>query len=251
MQARNPNNAKGIDVSHYQGNVDWAKVKSAGYSFAICKATEGRYMVDDFLKRNIDGCNEHGLAVSAYHFCRASNVEEAIVEAKFFCDTLDSVGGILALDFLPVLDIETAEAKNRQTVTAVCHAWLEYVEKRIGVAPMIYADRSFIDDYLDPSLSKYKLWLAAYGTDQPTDRNGWSQWEFIQVSDSGQVPGVVGNVDINEFRGTVEELMHKLSVEDANKINALLGGIYNAGFNQEEAHRLANEVRKASGQPTT
>ena len=253
MQQRSPHNAQGVDVSHWQGQIDWAKVKAAGYSFAIMKATEGTGMIDDTLAVNVVGARDTGIAVGAYHFCRASNVSEAIAEAQVFGNVLDSLGGIAAIDIPPILDIETVHAKTKENITAVCHAWLNEVEKRFNVRPIIYAARSFIDDYLDESLSTYPLWLAAYNTDNLTDRNGWSEWTFLQTTDKGVVPGINGYCDLNEYKGSVEELINRISVEDANKIiERWLSHSYEhaSEADQAERHRLANELRKASGQPT-
>jgi lysozyme len=253
MQARKPGNAIGVDVSHWQGKIDWLKVRDAGYSFAICKATEGSTMPDDTFTANITGAKAAGMAVGAYHFCRASNVSEAVREAEYFMSVVDSVGGMDALDIPPILDIETVHANTRQAITAICHAWLETVEKRYKVKPMIYSFPFFIDSYLDPSLSAYPLYFANYSGTVLPDRNGWSEWTFLQYSDRGTVPGIAGPVDLNEYNGTEDDLMgYKLSAEDANYIiERWLAKEYEhaSDADQERRHRLANELRKASGQP--
>lgn len=252
MQQRSPQNAKGIDVSHWQGDVDWAKVHAAGYSFAIMKSTEGTGMIDDTLTVNVVGAREAGMAVGVYHFCRASNVSEAIAEAMVFGNVLDSLGGIAAIDIPPILDIETVHAKTRQEIVAIAHAWLEAIENRFNVRPMIYSFPFFMDQYLDASLSKYPLWYANYGNTLDQDRAGWSEWTFQQYSDKGVVPGISGYCDLNEYKGSVEELINRISVEDANKIiDRWLSHAYEhaSESDQAERHRLANELRKASGQP--
>lgn len=253
MQQRNPQNAQGIDVSHWQGSIDWAKVRSANYSFAIMKATEGTGMIDDTLAANVVGARDVGMAVGVYHFCRASNVSEAIAEAKVFGNVLDSLGGLAAIDIPPILDIETVHAKTRAEIVAISHAWLEAIEQRFNVRPMIYSFPFFMDQYLDESLSKYPLWYANYGDTLGQDRVGWSEWTFQQYTDKGAVPGISGYVDLNEYKGSVEELMNRISPEDANKIiERWLSHAYEHASEADkvERHRLANELRKASGQPT-
>ena len=252
MQQRDPNNALGLDVSHWQGKIDWVKVKDAGYSFAIMKATEGTGMVDDTLETNVKGASAVGMAVGCYHFCRASNVPEAVAEAKVFGNVLDSLGGISAIDIPPILDIETVHAKSRSEIVAISHAWLEAIEKRFNVRPMIYSFPFFMDQYLDESLSKYPLWYANYGNTLDQDRCGWSEWTFQQYTDKGSVPGISGYCDLNQYKGSVEELINRISVEDANKLieRWLSHGYEHASeADKEERHRLANELRKASGQP--
>lgn len=252
MQPRNPNNAKGVDVSHWQGNIDWAKVKGAGYSFAIMKATEGKGMVDDTLAANLQGAREAGIATGVYHFCRASDVAEAQAEAAFFISVLDGVGGLMAITIPPILDIETVQATTTGEVTGISHAWLESVEAYYGIPPMFYSYPWFADEYLESSLSKYKIWLADYNKNPPNDHCGCTEWTFLQFTDKGQVPGIAGNVDLNEFQGSVEELLYKMSPDDANKAIGFLSAAYMGVTTQqdrEEFHRLANELRKASGQP--
>jgi lysozyme len=252
MQPRNPNNAKGIDVSHWQGHIDWAQVKAAGISFAMLKSTEGTQYVDDYLSPNYTGAKENGIAVGLYHFCRASNVQEAIAEANFFMSVIDGFGGITAFDILPALDIETINAKSTKDIVAVCHAWLHAVEQRYGYKPMIYSYPSFMDNHLGDSFSEYPLWYANYGDTVGQNRNGWEEWTFLQHTDSGRVQGIQSNVDMNEYKGTVEELINKLNPDDANKIINFLSaahGLLSSDSDKNEVHRLANALRKVSGQP--
>lgn len=252
MQARKPDNAQGIDVSRWQGVIDWQQVKDAGKSFAIIKATEGRTMIDDYLSANISGARAVGMATGVYHFCRASNVEEAAVEAQFFMDTVDSVGGVKALDIPPMLDIETVHADSREAISAICHVWLEAVQQRYGVEPMIYTFPWFADTYLDPSLSKYRLWLADYQGDVPRDRSGWSEWTFLQYSQQGQVPGISGFVDLNEFNGGVDMLMIKMDPAIAQALIDACKAHYSLAQSDEDRnawHERAEEIRKVSGLP--
>lgn len=211
MQARNPNNAKGIDVSHWQGPIDWAKVKSAGISFAIMKATEGVKYTDDTVSYNVSAAKQNGLAVGVYHFCRASNVSEAIAEANFFCSVISDLGGVL--DIPPILDIETVNANTRPEVVAICKVWLSAVEKKLGVRPMIYSFPYFIDTYLDESLCDYPLWYANYGGSLD-NRAGWQEWTILQHTDKGIVPGISGNVDMNEYNGSVVKVAEQKTYTD-------------------------------------
>ena len=251
MQARKKGNALGVDVSHWNYNIDWEQAKNSGISFAFLKATEGHSIIDDYLGRNYTGCKENGLGIGLYHFMRATTTDEAIKEADYFIDVLDGLGGISAIDIPPVLDIEDDIGLPRGLVTSIAKTWLERVEKYYGVTPIIYSYPYFINTYFDNSLNRYPLWLASYGTNKPDDMGGWTEWEFIQYSDRGTVNGIGTGVDLNEYKGSVEELMNRLKVEDANKLIAILQGLHTAGFDQEQAHYLANEVRKAAGLPTT
>jgi lysozyme len=248
MQARNSSNAIGIDVSHYQGDIDWPTVAASGISFAFLKATEGTTYVDDYFAANVAGARAAGIKVGAYHFLRAETLEEAVQEAQHYLDTVDGVG---ELDLPPVLDVEVVtDAVN---MSAICRAWTDRVREVTGQQPIIYTYPYFADQYLDASLSDIRLWLANYDVNQPNDRAGWTHWTFLQYTDKGQVPGIRGNVDMNEYEGSVEDLNgYQMSPEDANKVISLLSGAYGATTDdeaKEEFHRLANELRKASGQP--
>lgn len=250
MQARNPNNAEGIDVSHYQGDIDWAQVKSAGISFAILKCTEGRSMVDTSLQTNFAGAKAQGIAVGVYHFFRATTPQEAVQEAQFFISVIDSIGGIEALDIAPFLDVEIASDLSKEDMAANIRAWMNEVEGKYKFRPYLYSYPGYMDNCID-NLSDYPLWIAYYsGT--PDDRCGWNEWSFIQWTDGGTVPGIAGNVDRNEFNGSVEELMYKLGTDDANKVITFLAaahGLATTDQDKAEFHRLANELRRASGQP--
>lgn len=254
MQARNPNNAQGVDVSHYQGVIDWAKVKQAGISFAFVKATEGESVADNMFARNAIGAGESGLAVGAYHFCRAGDTAAAKREANYFVSVVERSAGFAKLALPPVLDIETANGASAAAITAVCRTWLETVKQLTGRDGLLYTYASFADDYLDDTLAEYPLWLANYNVNQPADRAGWTRWTYLQYTDAGQVAGISGPVDRNEFEGTVDQLptLSSLSQEDANKIILFLSAAYGCTDVKEaqaEFHRLANELRKASGQP--
>lgn len=251
MQTRQDTFAKGVDLSHYQGEVDWEKVKQAGISFAIMKATEGKSMIDDTFSANVAGAKASGILSGSYHFCHARNVQEALQEANFYCDTILP----FKLEIPPVLDMETSDAPH-DLVVLICHAFLEIVEKRTGVKPMIYASRAYIDENFDASLSSYPLWLACYGEDTPTDRGGWTEWEFIQVSETGKVDGIAGAfVDINYFKGSEDEMFgYKMPVEIANPLIAVCSAHYGIAVTKSEKdlwHQRANSIRLASGQATT
>lgn len=255
MQPRNPNNARGCDISHYQGAIDWPQVFAAGYRFAICKATDGRVFTDDTLSANLTGAKGAGLGVTAYHFFRASNVTEAKQEADFFLSVLDDVGGASSLDFPPMLDVETHQNVTPDQLVACIKVWMDEVSKRIGAMPMIYTYPGFIDNRLnDESLSAYKLHYAFYSDDAPADRGPWKEWTFLQYNDRETVPGVPGPCDVDEFAGSEFDLMgYKMSSDDANKlIDKLLSPLYmfvQSDEDRKELHRLGNELRKASGQP--
>jgi lysozyme len=251
VQQRNPNNAQGIDCSHFQGVIDWNQVKGAGKSFAILKASEGHTLVDSAVYDNYNGAKAAGLAVGLYHFLRATNTDEAVKEAEFFCSIFDACGGLLGQDIPPTLDVEEVLSKDSATMCAIARAWLDTVEKKYGVRPMVYSYPNFIDFNLGDGLKDYPLWYANYGDTLADDRGGWEAWKFLQYTDSGKVPGIGGAVDLNEYAGEASELLYRMSQDDANKIITFLAaahGMATTDQDKAEFHRLANELRKVSGQ---
>ncbi len=208
-------------MSHYQGSIDWMKVKAAGISFAFLKATEGTTFVDDRYAENLQGAKQAGLIVGAYHFFRASTEAVAQAEADFFIEVVGRSGGFRQVDLPPVIDAEVSE-----NTPAAVRAWVDRVKEKTGKTSILYTYPSFIDDYLGSSLSDLPLWLASYSRNQPANRGGWDRWVFLQYSESGTVPGISGPVDLDEYSGSVDELMaslqpsYLLTADDANKVIA-------------------------------
>lgn len=198
----------GIDVSRYQGTVDWTKVKAAGVKYAFIKATEGRTWVDPMFARNWRELKEKGIPRGAYHFYRTDVPLQAQIDN--FCNT---VGSLEAGDLPPVLDVEVPSVWNHLSVKQrvdLCNGWMRGVEAKLGVKPIIYLSSSFATDVLkgDPSLAAYLLWVAHY-TAQPNPRvpAPWSTWTFWQYSESGTVDGINDTkVDMNHFNGSAADL---------------------------------------------
>lgn len=198
----------GIDVSHHQGSVDWAKAKAAGVQFAFIKATEGGTFVDPQFSRNRRALREAGIPCGAYHFFRTTSTVDAQV-ANF----VRAVGKLEPGDLPPVLDIEVPEQWRSLSLKerlALVHGFCDAVEKKLGVAPIVYLSPSFASDVLggDASVKKYVLWLAHYTTaENPRTPFPWTDWHFWQYSETGSVPGIPNrSVDMNRFNGGQVEL---------------------------------------------
>lgn len=206
MQSRNINNAKGIDVSHHNGVIDWKKVKEAGYIFAFIKITEGATFYDKRFLQNYTASKANGLFAGAYHFARPSK-DDAMDEANYFVDTLMKQGGFQKGDLPPVLDLEANDSKLSKTeIVNWTQKWMNRVKERSGVQPIIYTYRDYAKTYLDESLNYIPLWYARYGVNKPQNICGWNRWHFLQYTSTGSVPGIASNVDLNEFDGTEEQL---------------------------------------------
>ncbi|MGE7762216.1 GH25 family lysozyme [Peribacillus sp. NPDC097895] len=180
---------KGIDVSHWQGKINWDKVAKAGVQFVFIKATEGTsYSKLSYFQENAPKALQAGLKVGAYHYAKFATVEEAKAEAAYFLESIRFV----ALNYPIVLDLEEnkKEAKKK-TLTDAAIAFLEAIEEA-GHTAMLYTGKSFLENTLDESrLSKYALWIARYNSTLGRHTDIW------QHSDSGQVSGISTKVDLN------------------------------------------------------
>jgi lysozyme len=198
--------ALGVDVSHHNGDVDWLKVRKAGYSFTFLKATEGVTYTDPTFGRNRDRSAAAGLYVGAYHFYRTTS--GAAEQANHFCDI---VGSMRNGELPPVLDIEDeSQWKKLSSDEAIklVLTWLTTVRSRLGVAPLVYASPSFINDILAnaPALKEFALWLANYNVPFPSVPGPWTSWTFWQYSEHGRVDGITTDTDLNRFNGTEAQL---------------------------------------------
>lgn len=207
MQSRSDNHAKGIDVSHWQGVIDWKQVKKAGYSFVFMKATEGTKLVDDRFRVNAQGARSAGLLTGAYHLTRAKKPDDVKVELEHFVQVVESAGGLDAYKLPFVLDIETKEGGTRANISAIVHEWIRQFKLWTGRTLMIYTFPSFIDTSLDSTFGSVPLWYAYYNSGTPSNKGGWTSWEFIQYTNKGRVPGINGSVDLDEYKGSEAELM--------------------------------------------
>ncbi|WP_199427166.1 GH25 family lysozyme [Thermaerobacillus caldiproteolyticus] len=179
---------KGIDVSHWQGNIDWKKVAGEGVKFAFIKATEGTGLIDDTFFENVNGANAAGIKTGAYHFARFGSVEEAKAEAKHFLDIVSKV----ELTYPLALDLEVDQKKvGKTTLTDAALAFLEEVEKA-GYTVVLYSGKNFLENCLEECrLQKYPLWIARYNEELCRDADIW------QYTSKGKVNGIQGNVDMN------------------------------------------------------
>lgn len=201
LQSRNPNNSRGIDVSHYQTVSSWSKVKNSGIDFVYTKASQGIDGVDSSFRTHVAGARSVGLPVGAYHYLDAGDPVAAAAEAGHFAAVIAG----LPLDLDPVLDVE-----DEANTPAAALAFLERFEAITGRRPMVYTYPSFIDERLGSALASYPLWYASYSNWTPADRGGWTEWTVLQYSESGYVPGIDGPVDLDEFNGRVEDVFNDL-----------------------------------------
>ena len=189
----------GIDVSHYQGTVDWEDVAEADIKFAFAKATDGITYTDPMWSTNKTAAPANGVLIGGYHFYQPA--DDPTKQAANFIAALGDVSGNLP----PVVDLEKApEASAAQNYVQDIQTFLEAVADATGCAPMIYANPSFFAQYLAADLADLPLWLAEY-RDTPPPADG-PVWVFWQHSQNSFVNGISGAVDLDWFAGDEQAL---------------------------------------------
>ena len=184
----------GLDVSKYQGQIDFAAVAGAGYRYVLVKATQGVDYIDPNFKTNYQQAKAAGLLVGAYHYYMTDDEPEPQFQ------NFSGNAGLLSGDLPPVVDIEALAKNSLPDLAQNLQQFLEQLEQHHGVKPIIYTGENFANQYLN-GLGAYPLWLAEYGVDSPTLPHGWQTWTFWQYSQSTTVAGIEGKVDGDRFNG--------------------------------------------------
>ncbi len=200
------NTVEGIDVSKWQGAIDWSGVKQAGVVFAIVRASHGTGTIDEYFDDNWKGTKANGIIRGVYQYFEPG--QDPIAQAKVLVDMVQASGGFEHGDLPAVIDVETTGGQSASVIMANIHAWIDYVESATQRRPIIYTGSYFWDDHgLDDSLSDYPLWTAHYTTNPcPLTSSAWAKWTFWQYTDSGSVTGIGGHVDRDVFDGTLDDL---------------------------------------------
>ena len=194
----------GIDISHYQGSIDWVQLTSNKTTkfpihFVFMKATEGGDHADDTFPFNFDQAHRYGFIRGAYHFF--SPKTDPHKQADFFIRTVQLIPG----DLPPVLDVETIGKSTPHDLKIAVKTWLDRVESHYGVKPILYTSYKFKSRYLNDSVfNTYPYWIAHYYVDSVKYEGPWHFWQHTDV---GNVPGIKEEVDLNVFNGSLEELV--------------------------------------------
>lgn len=191
---------KGIDVSHYDGLIDFEQVKKSGREFIIAKCTE--YNADNTYSLNKFGAKNAGLLFGAYHFFHPNKDPKA--QAEKFLKIADLQKGELH----PMLDWEVTDNVPSAEDVRRAKVWLDIVESACGKAPIIYGGPYFLNALnLDHTFRHYPLFVAHYGTSSPLVPAPWGVWSFWQHTDKGSVPGIPApDEDLDVFNGSLEQL---------------------------------------------
>jgi lysozyme len=194
----------GVDLSHYNGAVNFGKLAAGGVMFAFAKASEGRFTKDPLYPAHYAGLKQHRIVRGAYHFFYPQL--DAQAQAANF---LSVVKNLVPGDLPPVLDVEVSGEQTPSAIAAGMQTWLDSIQHSLGRTPIIYTAPSFWNTVLGgtSAFAGYPLWIAQY-TSHPSPHipPGFSDYLFWQYSESGSVPGVAGNVDRDWFKGSAADL---------------------------------------------
>ncbi len=211
MQERSSSNLKGIDISHWDGAVNFSEVKSQGIDVVYIKATQGESSVDAYFKTNATKAKEAGLLVGFYHFFKPSTEESAKKQASHFVETTKPY----KCDCKMALDMEVDGGLSSSTLVHLSKVFLDEVKRLSNLDVVIYTYTSFIKEHLQKSLNVYPLWIAQYGVRMPSGNGVWDSWVGFQYSEKGSVKGVNSDCDLNEFTNGI--LLENKNIKPSEK----------------------------------
>jgi len=192
----------GIDVSEFQGKVDWDEVnileEKYPVQFVFIRATAGNDRIDSKFKRNWEGAKEHKIIRGAYHYYRPN--ENSIEQANLFIKTVKLKKG----DLPPVLDIEKLPINQPlDSLKKGLKRWLNKVEAHYQVRPIIYSGERYYSDFLKEEFGEYLFWIANYNFYREKIEDDWLFWQFTEKA---SLPGIDHRVDVNIYNGDLEQL---------------------------------------------
>ena len=194
--------AIGLDISEYQGKIDWDLVENLEneypIEFVFIRATAGNDREDGQFDKNWLGAKKRKIIRGAYHYYRPN--ENSLEQAKLFIKTVRLKKG----DLPPVLDIEKLpKGQSLDSLKMGLRRWLKAVEAHYKVKPIIYTGEKYYDDFLKEDFSDYLFWIANYNFYREKIEDDWLFWQFTEKA---SVSGIKGYVDVNIFNGDVEQL---------------------------------------------
>lgn len=195
----------GIDISKWQGEIDWNEVRRAGIAFVFMKATEGGDHTDNRYESYWRGARAAGIAHAPYHFyyfCRPAREQ-----AEWFIANVPRA----SVHMPPVLDVEWNHASKTctsrpdpDTVRSEMKIWMDMITRHYGKRPIIYTPVDFHRENLDGHFKGYQFWLRSVAA-HPQDIYPDHPWTLWQYTGTGMIPGIKGNADINAFAGSKQQ----------------------------------------------
>lgn len=190
---------EGVDVSHWQGDIEWASVAGAGIEFAFVKSTEGVAYTDPKFHYNWREIGKAGLARGAYHFLDPSR--DGAEQARHF---LHVVGRLHPGDLLPAVDVERMKRSSNRELARVLDAFTDQIRRDTGLECVLYVSPGFWKEHLLPvqeTMRKQPLWITEYEAREPSRLTKLPPWTIWQYTKEGRVTGIEGRCDRSQGRG--------------------------------------------------
>ena len=208
---KNKYSVLGVDVSNYQGDIDWKILEKQNISFAFIKATEGSGHTDESVRRNIERAAETDIKISAYHFFSFDSAGET--QAENFISAV----GKDEIELPPVVDIEYYADKrknkpSKEETEKILTPLLEKLEEYYGVKPIIYTTLPVWLRYIKDSYNDYPLWIRSVNFEP--DLLDWKIWQYC---DHGELEGYIGDekyIDLNVYNGTMEDFEREFPLQE-------------------------------------
>lgn len=234
---------RGVDVSEYQGEVDWNRIKYQGISFVFIKATEGSKSKDDYFDKNFGELKNMDMLLGVYHFF--SFETEGEEQAQNYINTVGYIENDDSI-FIPIIDVEYysyyEKAKPyKEWIIEELQTMLDDLENTYRIKPMIYTTMGFYDDYINGNFSDYDIWIRDIVTKPNLENRDWRFWQY---TGKGRLDGYSGQekfIDLNVFNGTKEDFDSFVESKNQEKKNNF------SKEEQEEIERQENTIKSEYG----
>ena len=215
---------RGVDVSEYQGEIDWKTLSSQDIDFAFIKATERSSYKDPYFTKNYEQLNETNLLVGAYHFFSFDSSGEE--QAKNYIETVGTVEEDKII--LPIVDFEFYGDKeknlpNKEDAQKELQELLNKMEKEYKIKPLIYATKKAYDIYIKDNFTDYDIWIRNILTEPSLEEN--RKWTFWQYTGRARLKGYNGKenfIDLNVFNGNKEDFGNYIESIKQKKKNKII-----------------------------
>lgn len=211
---------EGIDVSNWQGYIDYEQVKKAEIDIVYIEASVGQDYKDPYFELNYENAKLNGLKVGAYHYLTAQSITEAEREAEFFASVISGK----SIDCKLAMDFEEFGNLNKEQINEISRTFLEKIEELTGKETIIYSDLSNSQDIFQLS-ENYPVWISYYGNyvELENINTDWRKWQGQQYTDIGNISGISGYVDRDLFTAEIllDDNSKIIEIEsDDTKINS-------------------------------
>ena len=185
---------KGIDVSVYQGEIDFEKVKAAGIEVVYIRAGYGMEE-DERFRANAAAARKAGMNLGFYFFVKAENAAQAEEQGRYFAGLIKSV----PYTCRPAVDFEEYGELSAEVLNEIALAFARTVEGETGHTPIFYTNVSSVKTKWKEALTRYPLWIAEWGVSEPASLGNWKEWAGFQYDNTGRVDGISADVDLDTF----------------------------------------------------